>query len=97
MRPQTNPDKLKTNVRILPADGLDVDALCARHPQGQQAAALVLAALAPHVATGLVQQSVPAGARHGSVRLADPGGLLVSNDIISDVFAAFDITDDAQD
>lgn len=28
----------------------------------------------------------------GVVRLADPGGFLVSNDILSDVFAAFDIT-----
>eukprot|EP00887_Chlorella_sp_A99_P000273 scaffold13.g273.t1 len=119
-------------LRLRLADGLDLDWLAGWHPQGQEAAAIVLSALERHIEAGLVQRdrtgssagpagagapteaARPAGASPegagrpaaagerggggggvhalGRVRLADPDGFIVSNEIISDVFAALDIT-----
>lgn len=66
----------------------------------------MLGALQPHIRRGWVLTdhgsgwSIGSGGSSGGegavavqrVRLADPQGFLVSNDIISDCFAAFDIT-----
>jgi len=67
---------------------------------GAEAAELVWGSLQPHVQRGLVY-TLPQGAewvRGGSgaagpisVRLSDPRGFMLSNDIISDVFAAFQL------
>lgn len=48
----------------------------------------------PHLEEGLAHLTPGPGGAPGTLRLADPLGLVVSNDIISDVFAAFDLTDD---
>lgn len=68
-------------------------------PQGEEAADIVLGALRPHMQRGWVLADRGDGWGGGGgegevrrVRLADPHGFLVSNDIISDCFAAFDIT-----
>lgn len=58
---------------------------------------IVLGALQPHISSGLVlADGSPAASGGGGevrrVRLADPRGFVMSNDIISDAFAAFDIT-----
>lgn len=56
---------------------------------GDAAAAAVRAAVAGHAKRGLVEAF--AGSRGESrVRLSDPEGFLLSNDIISDVFAALE-------
>lgn len=54
----------------------------------------MLAALQPHIARGwaVAEGGDGGGGGAAQVRLADPQGFVVSNDIISDVFAAFDIT-----
>jgi len=51
-------------------------------------AAGVLEAVRPHVEAGTARVCGEGSARR--VQLADPEGLLVSNDIISDVFVALD-------
>lgn len=89
-------------LRLRLADGLDLSQLAARHPQGEEAAALVAAALRPHVERGwaVASNASSSGSSSGGsaggtvrhVRLADPQGFVMSNDIISDVFAALDIT-----
>ena len=48
----------------------------------------------PHLEEGLAHLTPAPAGGPGTLRLADPLGLVVSNDIISDVFAAFDLTDD---
>lgn len=69
--------------------------------QGEEAADIVLGALRPHMQRGWVLADRGGGWGGGGegavrrVRLADPHGFLVSNDIISDCFAAFDITSQA--
>lgn len=83
-------------LRLRLADGLHVGQLAAEHPQGEDAAALVLSALRPHVERGWVRLDGGGEGSGGPVaRLADPQGLVMSNDIISDVFAALDVTNDA--
>jgi oxygen-independent coproporphyrinogen-3 oxidase len=83
-------------LRLRLGDGLDLRQLAASHVEGEEAAERVRAALQPHVERGWVV----AGGGGGSgevqqvLRLADPQGFVVSNDIISDVFAAFDITEE---
>ena len=77
-------------LRLRLGDGLDLRQLAAQHVQGEEAADAVLAALQPHIDRGLVLASGGGGAVE-RVQLADPRGLVVSNDIISDVFAAFDL------
>ena len=64
------------------SDGLDLANLS--QDFGVRASNKILSALGPHIKTGLVQAS-PSG-----VRLKDPDGFLMSNSIISDVFAALD-------
>ena len=67
--------------------GLDLTAVAASH--GAAAAAAVRAAAAGHAKRGLVELfSGPGG--EARLRLADPQGFLLSNDIISDIFAALD-------
>jgi oxygen-independent coproporphyrinogen-3 oxidase len=83
-------------LRLRLGDGLDLRQLAAGHPQGDEASALVLQALKPHVERGwvLVDGGGSSIDSVTTVRLADPHGLVVSNDIISDVFAALDVTQD---
>ena len=75
-------------MRLRTADGLDLADFAARY--GSAASNLLLRALEPHERTGLVMRmEKEEGSRAGeSVRLTDPEGFLVSNDVISDVFAA---------
>ncbi|PRW32956.1 activating signal cointegrator 1 complex subunit 3 isoform B [Chlorella sorokiniana] len=105
---ESGDDRLLDTVmlRLRLADGLDLRQLATQHAQGEEAADIVLHALQPHIARGWVLADRGAGWSSGSggsgsgggegavqrVRLADPQGFLVSNDIISDCFAAFDIT-----
>lgn len=81
-------------LRLRLADGLHLGQLAAGHPQGDEAAELVLSALRPHTERGWVR--LDGGGDSGGLvaRLADPQGLVMSNDIISDVFAALDVTSD---
>ena len=89
--PQAPDDDLLDTVmlRLRLADGLDLAAVAGQH--GEVAATAIRRALEPHMARGLVaaadlgRQSARAGSRF---RLTDPAGFLVSNDVISDVFAA---------
>lgn len=62
------------------SDGLDL--LSIEKMYGEQSKALVINSIAPHVANGLVLHE------NNNVRLTDPQGFLLSNDIISSVFAA---------
>lgn len=105
--PESADDRLLDTVmlRLRLGEGLDLRQLAAGHPQGDEAADVVRAALAPHIARGWVLadagggggaaggggEALPPGAVQ-RVRLADPQGFVLSNDIISDVFAAFDLT-----
>ena len=73
-------------LRLRLADGLDLASLAAQH--GQAAAATVLKALQPHAARGLVE--IEGAGSSQIARLSDPDGFLVSNHIISDIFAALD-------
>mmetsp|Transcript_19983 Transcript_19983/g.55628 ORF Transcript_19983/g.55628 Transcript_19983/m.55628 type:complete len:480 (+) Transcript_19983:87-1526(+) len=88
-------------LRLRTADGLDMRSFAAEY--GADAASRVLAAMESHFQDGLVlaihEGREPAGPTHpGSmqeqlrsargVRLADPDGFLLSNHVISDVFAA---------
>ena len=100
---QSQEDQLQDVVmmRLRTADGLDLDQI--RQLHGSDAVRRIERALQPHEAAGLVTRVQPEGApeqaaldrRRGAehaarsmvVRLADPEGFLVSNDIISDVFA----------
>lgn len=77
------------------SDGLDLDQVAVSF--GQPAAQAIAGCLQPHQKQGLVQfeleassHAVQAARRLGAVRLTDPEGFLVSNDIISDVFVALD-------
>lgn len=74
-------------LRLRLSDGLDFRIL--RKEFGEAAASIVAASLQQHVPKGLVE-ALDNGQR---LRLSDPGGFLVSNDIISDVFAALDRAD----
>ncbi|KAK9804542.1 hypothetical protein WJX73_006876 [Symbiochloris irregularis] len=76
------------------SDGLDLNRVAAFF--GKQAAQVIAECLQPHRLQGLVQfDSIGNGqadeqstTKLGAVRLTDPEGFLVSNDIISDVFVA---------
>ena len=71
------------------ADGLDLDAMERRF--GAAASDAVWAALLPYAARGLVAAfSSSSSARPLGARLTDPRGFLLSNDMISSVFAAID-------
>jgi oxygen-independent coproporphyrinogen-3 oxidase len=81
-------------LRLRLRDGLDLARLEAEH--GAEAAGTVRAALAayrlPGAVEGLTAGGGPCAVADASVvRLSDPQGLLLSNDIISDVFAAFEL------
>ena len=80
-------------LRLRLGDGLDLRQLAASHVEGDEAAERVRAALRPHIERGWVVASGGGGGVQ-RVRLADPQGFVISNDIISDVFAAFDITEE---
>ena len=69
------------------ADGLDLGSLALRF--GAAASDRVWAALQPHVESGLVLVAQSAAAPR-RVRLSDPRGFLLSNDVISSVFAALE-------
>lgn len=69
-------------LRLRLSDGLDCRILTRQF--GAAMAGVVEDALRPHELEGLVERS------GDCVRLQDPKGFLVSNDIISDVFAAID-------
>ncbi|CAL8464114.1 g3649 [Coccomyxa elongata] len=85
-------------MRLRTADGLDMADFGERFGEG--AVRAVNAALEPHEAAALVERhaekptSEKAGKAVEVVRLSDPDGFLVSNDIISDVFAALMPDDD---
>ena len=81
-------------LRLRLGDGLDLRQLAASHVEGEEAAERVRAALRPHIERGWVVAGGGGGGEVQRVRLADPQGFVVSNDIISDVFAAFDITEE---
>jgi coproporphyrinogen III oxidase-like Fe-S oxidoreductase len=67
--------------------GLDLDSVAASH--GAAAADAIRRAVRQHEASGLVKLATgPDGGTR--CRLTDPEGFLMSNDIISDVFAALD-------
>lgn len=67
--------------------GLDLDAVAAGH--GTAAADAIRRAVRQHEASGLVTLATGLdGSKR--CRLTDPEGFLMSNDIISDVFAALD-------
>jgi coproporphyrinogen III oxidase-like Fe-S oxidoreductase len=67
--------------------GLDLDAVAASH--GAVAADAIRQAVRQHEAHGLVTFATgPEGSQR--CRLTDPEGFLMSNDVISDVFAALD-------
>ena len=72
------------------ADGLDLDAMERRF--GAASCDAVWAALLPYAARGLVAafSSSSSSARPLGARLTDPRGFLLSNDVISSVFAAID-------
>lgn len=71
--------------------GLDLDAVAASH--GEAAAAAVRAAVAGHAKRGLVQ-FFTGGHSEARMRLSDPHGFLLSNDIISDIFAELESLED---
>jgi len=88
--PESKEDQLLDTImlRLRMADGLDLGQLSSSY--GVEVADRVRAALHKHKATGCVQElSTPSGG--AQVRLSDPQGFLLSNDIISDVFAEFDM------
>ena len=97
---ETEEDALLNTVmlRLRTADGLDMGSFSSRF--GGEAAATVLSSLEKHLKSGLVIQcqrlpgSLPLTCQHEAcnhrLRLSDPNGFLLSNDIISDVFAAFE-------
>ena len=66
------------------SDGLDLDAVAARF--GERSASVLQAALQQKSKSGLV---VPAG-QGQRWRLSDPEGFLLSNSVISDLFALLD-------
>lgn len=74
--------------------GLDLDSVAAS--RGAAAAKVIQAAVRQHAAKGIVvleeggDGEGSGGQGLGRVRLSDPEGFLMSNDIISDVFAALD-------
>lgn len=80
---ETEEDALLNTVmlRLRTADGLNLGSFSSRF--GDEAAKTVLSSLQKHLKSGLVLHS------NQRVRLSDPHGFLLSNDIISDVFAAF--------
>ena len=67
--------------------GLDLDAVAASH--GAAAADAIRRAIRQHEASGLVTLATGLDGSQ-RCRLTDPEGFLMSNDIISDVFAALD-------
>eukprot|EP00884_Botryococcus_braunii_P009156 jgi/Botrbrau1/18241/Bobra.53_1s0095.1 len=75
-------------LRLRLSDGLDLDWLSQQF--GRSAVEMVLEGLEPHFPRGLAVRIPPGahpGDRLGRVRLTDPEGFLLSNDVISDVFA----------
>ena len=92
--PQTLEDELLDTVmlRLRLADGLDMALVSERY--GLPAAERIRQSLERHMAVGLVSATESLHVTRGeellmpyALRLADPDGFLVSNDIISDVFA----------
>ena len=73
-------------LRLRTADGLDLEEVGARF--GGAAAAAVERGLAPHAEAG---RAVRVASTASTWRLTDPAGFVVSNSIISDVFAALDV------
>lgn len=92
--PQTLEDELLDTVMLSLrlADGMDMALVSERY--GVSAAERICKSLEPHMARGLVAVAEGGlGQQRGeqdgrSLRLVDPQGFLVSNDIISDVFVA---------
>lgn len=76
-------DKIMLSLRQ--SDGLDISSIS--EDFGQQHASKILKAAQPHIQAGLVLQS------NNGIRLRDPEGFLLSNTIISDLFAALDWQD----
>lgn len=78
-------------LRLRMSDGLNLDWLAAIF--GTSSAEKVLSALKPHIRGCSVLYSSDkhySSSKLGNVRLTDPEGFLVSNDIISDIFVALD-------
>lgn len=79
-------------VRLRTSDGLHLGEIGTKY--GADVSARVVQALAPHEAEGLVEftplhQGESTKREEGRVRLTDPNGFLVSNGLISDIFALF--------
>ena len=82
-------DFVMLQLRLMEGLGLDdVAERAGGGARGARMAAGVLEAVRPHVEAGTARVCGEGSARR--VQLADPEGLLVSNDIISDVFVALD-------
>jgi coproporphyrinogen III oxidase-like Fe-S oxidoreductase len=81
---ETEEDALLNTVmlRLRTADGLDTRSFASRF--GDEAASTVLCSLQKHISSGMVLRT-----DDHRLRLSDPRGFLLSNVIISDVFAAF--------
>jgi len=69
-------------LRLRLADGLDLSSVSAKF--GWEKAEAVHRSLKKHIDKGIVQGN------NQTVRLQDPKGFLVSNDVISDIFVALD-------
>ena len=82
-------DFVMLQLRLVEGLGLeDVAERAGGGSRGARMAARVLEAIRPHAKAGTARVCGEGSARR--VQLVDPDGLLVSNDIISDVFAALD-------
>ena len=90
-------DKLTDTImlRLRLSDGLDLVQLASDYPDGGDVADLIVRCLAEHEERGHVifEREERKDGRRGEVvkiRLTDPEGFVVSNDVISDVFVALD-------
>jgi oxygen-independent coproporphyrinogen-3 oxidase len=75
-------------MRLRTADGLDLDDF--GHRYGSGPVRLLLRALEPHESAQLALRERAPDRKEGALgtlRLADPEGFLLSNDVISDIFA----------
>jgi putative oxygen-independent coproporphyrinogen III oxidase len=82
-------------LRLRLGDGLDLKALAKDFEDGGEVADVVVDSLVEHVQRGHVEVEYEEESRTGRkdavrVRLTDPEGFVVSNDVISDVFVALD-------
>ena len=77
-------------LRLRLADGLDLEALRSDFVDGADVVDVILEAVAKHSEQGraMIETSSADGKTATRIRLTDPEGFLVSNDVISDIFAS---------